>query len=344
MKKIIYLIACIGAAWACQTRYAVHNFEVLKPALYTLPGEVETVLIVDHTRPFRGEAAVILRQGEETFPMDTIFNDEVPNILVRSLHEAIAGRNFFRRVDWDTASVRTLTDEPGQAFSAEEATRMCRAWNVDAILALDLVKYHALLDVTEPASSWYFTQLSSSVQSLWRFYRPSATRFGTFETRKDSLFWSGQGMTPVQSVAGFPSYLEAWEEVARLSALQMANWITPRWESESRKFTVWGNDYFEIAAALMSAGKWDEAEKNWGYVYANGTSTERARAASNIANSLEMKGLLDEALVWMNRAKAEFLSLTARRYREETQQTEEAILKMTARLAEIEKLNKQMGE
>ena len=329
---------------ACSTPYQVRQIDVLRPAAYTLPSNVKNIVLVDNTLPYRNKGVHTVEVGGRVSSIDSFYNDRMPAILLQGLQQELLNRGFFANVFIDTLSQKQPWIHRSNSLSQKQIDEVGLRYGADAVLSLDDYAYATSLQVTQPEFNWYFSLLSANMKSLWRFAALGNPNQGTFEVQKDTLFWSGEGLTPDLSVQDFPDYGTILSSLADFAGYNFANQITPYWEPVSRVFFADGNEFFINAAAWTQKDNWDEAIKIWGYIFQNGKPIEKARAATNLSYALEMKGEIDEAAIWCAKGLAIYDTLRGKNIEKEKAQVGVFFKELLKRQQDIARLKKQMGQ
>ncbi|MGV8829682.1 MAG: DUF6340 family protein [Breznakibacter sp.] len=346
MKKIriVPYLFLVMLMVACSTPYQVRQIDVLRPAAYTLPSNVKNIVLVDNTLPYRNKGVHSVEMAGRKIAIDSFYNDRMPAILMQALQRELQNRGYFANVFIDTVSQKQPWIHRSKSLSQAQIDEVGLRFGADAVLSLDDYSYATISQVTQPEFNWYFALLSANMKSLWRFAALGNPNQGTFEVQKDTLFWSGEGLTPDLSVMEFPDYGTILSSLADFAGYNFSNQITPYWEPVSRVFFADGNEYFVNATAWTQNDNWEEAIKIWGYIYQNGKPLEKARAATNLSYAQEMKGQIDEAAIWCAKGLAIYDTLHAKNIDKEKAQVGVFFKELLKRQQDIARLKKQMGQ
>ncbi len=342
--RLIPIIAVILLLVACNAPYQIRKIDVLRPSSYTLPSNVKRLVLVNNTLPYRNEQMNLIELNGVVSPVDTFHNDRMASLILQSLQAELQERGFFTQVSIDTLSQKKSWIHRSNALTPSQINDIALRAGADAVVSLDDYSYSTLLQITSPEPNWYFALMSAQMNSLWRFSAVGNPNQGTFEIQKDTLFWSGEGLTPDLSVRSFPNYGDIFSSLASYGGYNFVNQITPYWESISRIFFAEGNEYFVNAALWAQKENWSEANKLWNYVLQNGKPIEKARAAVNLSYAMEIQGFIDEAALWCAKGLALYDAVESRQAMKEKMQIGLIFKELINRQKEIERLNKQMGQ
>ncbi len=339
---LILLMAATLAS--CSTTYQLRQIDILRPAAYTLPSDARSVVLVNNTLPYRSATTHRIVMLPEYATIDSLYLDRMPVVIMESLKKELINRGYFDRVEIDTISIKDPQSKRMAAADQNTINNMAIRYGTYAVLLLDDFSYETLLQIDQPEYGWYFATLTADSKTLWRFSAIGGNTIGTFEVQKDTLYWSGEGNSPQLSTANIPNHLSVLYELGKYAGSRFANQITPYWESKSRVIFTSGNGYFMNAADWASKNNWDEASKLWNYIYQNGKTIEKARAASNIALAMEMEGRIDEAAIWCALSINEYDKIKSSYAAQEKIIIARYFRELHQRQEEVKKLKKQLNE
>ncbi len=342
--RFIPLIVFILMMAACSAPYQIRTIDVLRPSAYTLPPNVKTIVLVNNTLPYRNERMNLIDLEGKEAPVDSFYNDRMPVIMMHALQKELQNRGFFTNVLIDSVSQKQAWIHRSNSLSQSQIDAIALRFGADGVLSLDDYTYSTLLQIAQPELNWYFAMMSADINSLWRFSAIGNPRQGTFEVQRDTLFWSGEGLSPNLSVHDFPDYGTIFSNLANYGGYNFANQITPYWESVSRLFFADGNEYFVNAALWAQKENWEEAIKIWNFIVQSGKPIEKARAAVNLSYANEINGSIDEAAVWCAKGLAFYDTITTKNIIKEKNQIVLFFKELLTRQQDIARLKKQMGQ
>ena len=337
-----FYLLLILLAISCKTYEEMH-YDILRPAEYSVPAEIKSIVIVDNSYPFVPDDAHIAHVMGDLIRLDTVNVDTFTSVIISDLRKELALRQFFDTVYSDTTRYNTLNGGSAyKAFDHSEINSICDKFNVDAVLSLEGAQYGTEINVMDMGAEYYATM---DVDGLlfWRMYDRFLETPLYKTAQVDTLYWDGVGAGINHSAATFPSIEDAVVELGEYLGFGFADKIVPRWESVSRKLYTTGNPYFSSATEWMSKGNHYEAEKLWGYLYEKGKEKDKCKAANNIAISKEERGDLRDAMEWAYKSyQASELSESITNS-EERRTARQLYLDLVRRYRDQKKLDKQVG-
>lgn len=344
LSRFIILISFLVLVASCSTAYQIRQIDVLRPASYMLPDDVHSVVLVNNTLPYRAVGNNIIEMGLRSSVIDSVFYDEMPVEIIKALQNELLNRGYFDYVYIDTISHKNYSDRRHTLLDSRDVSTTAMVYNADAVLSLDDYSYGSVIQLNQPEYGSYCALMAAYSKMLWRFNAPGNVDAGTFEVQNDTLFWSGDGISPELSVREMPSYDFAMSNLSSYAGAKFANLITPYWERVPRLIFNSGNSYFIEASNWASKNNWVEASKLWNFVFVNGKQGEQARAAANIALAMEMQGSVDDAAKWCAISIDKYESLKSKNQQREKEIVVSYFNTLLLRQKEVERLNKQMRE
>lgn len=346
MKTLLYPLVLLTVLMleSCSTAYQIRQVDVLRPAAYTLPAEVRSIVLVDNSLPFRSSAVHRIESNGKISQIDSIYYDRMPVEILIGLAEELQVRGFFSEIFVDTISRKSASDQRQKALTQAERDALALQYGAQGVLSIDDYQYQTNLQVTQPEWGTYFSVLTADNKTLWRFSAIGNQVQGTFGVQKDTLFWSGDGLTPEMTVQDFPDYYTILQQLGHYAGYRFANQMTPWWESVSRIVFTKGDEYFVNAAVWAQQENWDEAMKLWGYVFQNGNLINKARAAVNLAYGSEMQGHIEEAALWCSKALDIYDRNEKRYLKHESKLVKIYFADLINRVDEQKKLNRQLPQ
>lgn len=282
---------------SCKTYKEVH-YDVLRPAAYSVPPEIKSLVVVNNSFPFNADNAHIAMVVGDEVRLDTVQVDSFAAIVISSLRKELAYRQFFDTVYADT--VRYNQVDVGRAFKVlrpSEVSSICSKFDADAVLSLEGARYGTNINVLDMGEE-YFSTMDANGLLFWRLY-DRYEKVPLYKTSQvDTIFWSGVGANVNNSVGSFPSLKDATIELGGYLGATFADQLVPFWEPVTRRIYVSGNPLFVNASEWLAKDNRYEAEKIWAYIYEKGSAKEKWRSANNIAVSMEARGELKKAMEW----------------------------------------------
>ncbi len=319
------------------------RYDVLRPATYTIPLEIKSIVIVDNAYPYNPDNAHLATVLGDEVRLDTIRVDTFSTVIINQLQQELDFRRFFDTVYVDTLKYNSVeNDSPIRRLTHNQIIDICNKYNVDAVLSLDAAMYNTKIKV-EDMEVEYFATMDISGFVYWNFFDGYSTEPLFSSSQNDTLYWSGVGADVNGSVSMFPGIKEATIEVGHYMGEMFADEMVPYWEPVVRKLYITGNPHFVNAAEWLSKDNRYEAEKLWGYIYQHGNSREKGKAANNIAVSMEVRGDLELAMEWAYKSYDAFNTKGVVGTSEESRTAKQLYVDMVRRYRDKKRLDEQVG-
>jgi len=313
MKKIVIGFFLVSIFSSCITSNVVVNIQ--RPADITVSQHIQNVVIVNRSRPSKenltgnivegllsGEGIGADRKGAEYCV------DGLSEMLLNSERYTLKNAAGMELKGTGTASFPIPLDW-------NEVKSICGSYDGDAILALETfdsdsrtivgnsftrtrkVKGVKIKEIRYPAT------LIMEIQSGWRIYDVS-NRLIIDENRFTEVKeFSAYGSSPDDAISNLPSKRDAIQQLGVFAGKQYGLRISPIWIKARRTYFTGKHDDLKLAKKFVKRGDWDGAISLWKDL-ANSTDVKIARRSSyNMAVASEIKGGLDTAIVWANKAK-----------------------------------------
>lgn len=318
--------------------------EVMRPADYSVPPDVLSVVVVDFSFPYRGDSTHVLSLSpQKTTVVDTIWIDDFGLRVAESMAVELDNRAFFDSVFLHPVSLnRPPAGRPNLPLSPYQVGRILEDYNVQAVIALESVEYRSRFKV-ETLEGFYYASLDANSRLLWKIYDAQGQTMDAY-IQQDSIFWDNSDAMYSGDYSSIPGIRYAMESLADFMGKYYPDRIAPYWESQNRFYYSTGHHLFSRAKDLLRANNWDHAARVWYYVFDEGNKKQKAMAAFNIALSFEVRGDFKEAVAWAEISKKLFEEMSPVRVStpdkvRTTLYTEE----LNERIRETQKLEEQVG-
>ncbi len=342
-KSLLVFLAVLFMT-ACVSNYKIVEIEVLKPAQYSVPPDIASIVLVNNSYPFRDTSIHVALLGGTLLVFDSIMVDEFPDTILNSLSNELLMRKFFDTVYVDTTNYnKEFLGKPLNPLSKQQVHEICERHNAQAVLAIGAYSHKSFVKVEEVGYSEYYSTLDISGVTYWQLYDAVHEQVIYEKIQTDTLYWDGFGASTQNSLQTFPGIKEGTLNLADYMGWKFADNIAPYWENAKRKLYTSGNAYFLSATDWINAKDWEEAEKLWGFIYENGKPIDQARAAHNIAFSFEQKGDFESAAKWAYNSYEIYSKMNNSLYRAEIQEATIYYQDLSVRKREYRKLTKQIG-
>ncbi|MFN0215351.1 MAG: DUF6340 family protein [Saprospiraceae bacterium] len=305
------------------------TLRVLQPAQMTLPEHINTVAIVDRSKPsngwsnfleglFTGEEIGQDRKSRQT-AVDGLTNalTRTPRFQVKSTGIEMTGSKAGSRMP------------PAMEWS--EVDKICRDYNASALVTIesfDSDNSRSARPYTETKKdksgnkytvTTYRSQQRTSVRIGWRLYDPKTKIILDEYVTDDYLERNGSGTTERASLNNLPSQLDVTRDVAYNVGIEYGARIAPIYVNISRAYYHKAKGFktdMKKAAGHLADRDIEKATAIWKKVIASAGDNKKAagRAAYNMAVASEVSGNLPLALDWAQKAWDTYGNKKARDY------------------------------
>ncbi|MBK3519547.1 DUF6340 family protein [Carboxylicivirga marina] len=342
LRNLIFLLITLVLVVSCKT-YEVMHYDVLRPAVYSVPPQLKSIVIVDNAYPFNPDNAHIAKVMGQLQRLDTVRVDTFSKVIINQLKAELDFRRFFDTVYIDTIKHNTaISGKPLRSLTQAQIIDICNKYNVDALLSLDAAKYGTLINVQDMDVEYYSTMDVGGV-AYWQLFDGYSTEALYADAQRDTLYWDAVGADINVSVATFPSLKDATIELGSYMGATYADELVPHWEPVERRVYIAGNTHFISAAEWLSKDNRSEAEKLWNFIYQHGNSREKGRAANNIAVSMEARGEYKLAMEWAFKSYQAFELKGVKGNHDERLSSKELYTDLVRRYRDQKKLDVQFG-
>jgi len=318
---VVFFIAAF--AISCSTRNV--SIQLLVPAEITIPQEISSIGVLNRSLPDKEQQLLNVLEGFVTG--ESVLADREGSFnCIRGVEEKLRQSPRIRAVAIESDKYRgTGTRQFPELLDWRAVEDICRQYGVDAILALETFdsdfeirkrtsRHKEKVNGREVTRTEHHADLRVDVGSGWRLYDPIHRKIIDQVNFNDRKEWSGSGKTEQEALDDLPSKRHSINESGRFAGVQLANRISPNWRTESRTFFVKGNDALKDAKTQVRYNNWDAAIVIWKKLAESNDSEIAGKACYNLALASEMKGNIDLAIVWAEKAMKNYHIRKARNY------------------------------
>lgn len=342
MKRIGIIALFAVFLFACKS-HTVITYDILKPAKYTIPPEVKSIVLVNNCYPFVNKDIHFIEAQGEINVLDSVYIEAFADSVLLSLKESLLMQRFFDTVFLDTSKYNTLLmGKPLKKLTNYEVGVICDRYGAEGVLALDGYKYGSKVEAVDYGGI-NVAFLDANASTFWRFYDRINQDIIFEDLRRDTLYWSEEANSTVLAVARLPKIEKAIIEVGFYVGEDYVKHLVPSWETKEQRLYVAGNLYFVSGAEWYAKKNYTEAQKLWSYVYEHGTKIEKARAAYNIAISFEQQNDVASALKWGFNSYEAYKNVKTSVYADEEVIARKFYVYLAHRKTDVAKLNQQIG-
>lgn len=273
------------------------NIEVLRPAQVAFPLDVDNVLIVNNSVPQPenvGHTTRLINEDTRTVELPA---DSLSIFLTTSLAEEIASRQFFGTTQLIHETVNTTSDyTANKPLSSYNVSRLCTAYNADAIISLNKLEVSDVLEEFYLSGyGFYLLELNTVYHSYWSIQHPNKTIIDTLQFA-DTVHWAAESTSRRRLFENFPKRYDALIDGALYVGGKSANRFIPYWEEVDRYFFVNNNDWIKKGMNAVYEQEWDNAIEIWKQaLLETKKKKDRAYIANNLAVVYEISGDIENA-------------------------------------------------
>jgi tetratricopeptide (TPR) repeat protein len=292
------------------------SFDVLVPAIRTVPAEIKSVTIMNRSFPENIEANRL--EGfltGEGLDQDTLATQYV----LRGLDESLRGSARFKVIKaselYTGSGIGTLLPE---ALPWETVNYLCDKYNTDALVALEA--YDSDFVITGAAVGSDLLDLQArglvTVNCGFRMYYPTSRSILDEFMFMHRMDWGTGGFSIVAAADAIINRKRAIENASLEAGSLYGNRLTPDWIYISRDYFKRGKGNFDLAegARMMQLNDWDKAIAALERALQSNKRKVRGRAAHNLAVIYEILGDLFQAKEWTTVAWGQYRVRKSREY------------------------------
>ncbi len=316
-------IVIASAFWSCKT--AQTSMEVLNPADINVPSHIKSVAVANRSLPGREDRLLNFMEGMITG--EQIFADrEGSGHCVNGLIQSLNNSPRFTAVSASNVSLfGTGTRAFAPPLSWAQVDSICRIYNVDALILLETFDSNTnykegskdvkrTKDGREYYEKVFMADLCIDVNSGWRIYDNKNKRIIDQNDYLDGKCWKGEGQNIAAAQKKLPAKRTAINQAGFNSGQLYGFRISPNWIRVNRSYFTKGHDGFKEAKKHVRYNNWESATSIWENLSGDADPKVAGRAVFNQALSAEMRGDLDLAIQYANRALKEYRIKEARQY------------------------------
>ena len=314
MKRyFIFSILVVVGLSSCTTSSVLVN--VQRPADITVSQDIQNVLVVNRSRPSKDNLAGNIIEGfisGEGMGADR----KGAEYCINGLSNILGNSERFTLKNAGGIELKgTGTSAFPIPLAWNEVKSICGSYGSDALLVLETFDSDSWIRLGTPVTRTrkvkkikikelrYPATLTMSVESGWRIYDVNKKQIideNKFTEIKEFTAW---GNNPEEAQLNLPSKRRAIQESGLFAGKQYGFRIAPMWIKVSRTYYIGKSDDLKLAKSYVKKGDWDAAIDIWKDLVNNSDEKIARRSAYNMAIASEIKGGLDTAIEWANKAK-----------------------------------------
>lgn len=295
-RRILIALIAASSAGCASVSYKAVSFDVLRPAVYTLPAWADSVIIVDGVE----QPGII--DSVSTFGTGEAKQNKRDVRLCRDICKALAAA-FNESGYLKAAIAQTNPDKRGLTDAAIDSLLRDRRHTV--ILSLNTMNSDSRINVESGTVGESFVicgQITAATETAFELIVSPTSRFA-LKHRNDTLLFRDCDNTLDDLAHRLPKIFERYEEQGKYVGQKQADAFIPVWQTVYRSYYVSSDPDMLAAKTWVDQNNWDEATNLWARASANARSKgDRVRAMLNVALAYEREDDPIMAGIWCSRA------------------------------------------
>ncbi len=321
ITKISFVLSFIIIAASCGTSNL--TLDVMKPAQISIPQNVKTIAVVNHSVPKNKWTDIIegLLTGE-VLEQDKKGKEEALRGLINKMGQSnrfvvINTAEFYE----GSGSVTGKTFPNPLEWRIVE--QICKKYKADAVLCLEnfdsdyiVTNFQKQVDKDGGKVTEYWAKGVGAINIGFRMYDPRIKSIIDQQQFDFTKTWQAQGSNPGDAVAHLILKSQAVYAAAYAAGEDYAYRVTPLYVTVNRMYYHKGKQSNDIAAGARQAAvnEWNDAINTWQNALNSPHKKDPGRAAYDIAVGYEVLGNLELALEWAKKAYTKYGNNQAQEY------------------------------
>jgi len=315
---LIYLSACSPSV----------GIQVLQPAQLVIPDHVNTIAIIDRSKPSSGWATAALNLLND----NALFQDR--NGRVKAVEGLTKTLTQTPRFAVKSTTVELNGSETGTSMLApidwRDIERICQDYKVDAVAAIEMFEPRNDIRITkgevtekkdgkEIKRTEFTANRMMNLRFGWRLYDPQSRQVLDEYVITKNATHTGKGETEKSARTNLSSGTTCVEDLSLQAGNEYGKRIAPTWITVHRTYFSSGDGVFKEpmkqAVRDVETAQWLKAEDIWAPIAAQKDDKKSAgKATYNLALANEVLGKLETALVFANSAYSDYAVSEAKDY------------------------------
>jgi len=298
---------------------------VLQPALIGIPAEIQTVAVIDRSKP-KNAGQSVLGALEGALTGESLQADNEGR--AQAINGALMVMQNSPRFEVITPTVtkkEVASDIFDKPWTHQGVKRLCKKHGCDGVIALEAFDtdsftesgaYNTDDSKYNAESSTHWASRRTRIMSSWRFYDASADRhLDQLRDHESTQTWRQESTSIQGAMNSLPVQTETIRRVGYKSGEGYARRISPSWVTVTRSYFGGGSPEMKQAKNHVKAGDWEGARPLWREVV-NGTDDMKlkGKAQFNLAVAAEVAGELNKAHKLAKKAAVNLANGKARNY------------------------------
>jgi len=313
LKKLFFGLLIVEGLSACTTSSVLVNIQ--RPADITVSQDIQNVVVVNRSRPSKDNLAGNIIEGlisGEGIGADRKGGEYCVDGLVNMLTNS----ERFTLKNIDGIELKgTGTSAFPIPLDWNEVKSICGSYDSDALIVLATFDSDSRSYVGNPVTRTrkkkgvkvktlhYPAYRDITIESGWRIYDLKNKKIVDENKFAEYKQFSAWAKSPEAALLSLLSQGSAIRESGLFAGRQYGFRISPIWIKVRRTYYIGKSDDLKLAKSYVKKGDWDVAIDIWKDLVDNPDEKIARRSAYNMAIASEIKGGLDTAIEWANKAK-----------------------------------------
>lgn len=308
-NRLLTLVFCLTLGIGAAAQQWHTTLDVLRPAQYSLPHDIEHLLIVNNTVPQPDDYGHTLLTNGTPTGRTSVNTKQLPFRFLFSLTQQLDEQGLLSDVSLLEHSQNTRGSFRTTALlNRSQVDSLCREYQSDALLVCNRFLSYDTLGVYLMDNESYYAFLVAYETYAFSLQYPDKAET-LYYTGTDTLYWESTAYALDKALDGLPDRQQALTDMASYVGEQVATRFAPVWETVDRYFYDCRDDGIKQGLEYLKYKQWDKAIDAWAQTYNTAKNNLlQAYAAANTAVVSEIKNDLDGAVLWGNRALKAFSS------------------------------------
>lgn len=344
MKRLVYigLLAAISSLFSCSSTRSVY-FQVLQPAQISVPKHIDTLVIINRSRPTKDGQVINVLEGiitGEGIGVDRMGGENAISTLMNTLSQSPRYKVYLANIQMKGSGTGWFPDP----IPTQEVKNICKQYKADALLTLEAFDSNNMRTLSKRTKKYtkdgkeYEQVLDVATERIkvtagWRLYDGRNVSLLDEHRMTSEMNFANEGPSAPVAIAGLPPMSTMVSNTGARTGSDYAFRISPQWISIGRSYYVRKHPKFKEAQRRVVANDWEGAAAIWKPMTSFTIDTKSGgRACYNMAVACEAQGRLEDAIEWAKKASYNFGEKRATAY----------INSLQYRIEQRNKLNAQM--
>lgn len=312
MKNIFFSFLVFCLLSSCMTSNVV--IDVQRPADINLSSDIQNIVVVNRSRPSRDNLAGNIVEG--LVSGEGLGDDRRgAEYCIEGLSSLLLDSDRYKLKNPGGMELKgTGTGSFPVPLSWNEVVSICGSYDGHAILALEVFDSDANTSVGDPITRIkkvkgvkvkeirYPAILTMDIESGWRIYDVQTKEIVDENRFKEVKRFKAYGSSPDVAIRNLPSKRHAIKNSGLFAGKQYGFRISPVWVKVRRIYFTGKSKDLKLAKSHVKNGEWDYAIEIWKSLVNDYDPKIARRASYNMAVASEIKGGIDTAIEWANKA------------------------------------------